>query len=93
MPHNHATYSLGQATERGPRKAVAPSSWDANLLATRLAEMTQDTKSRTEPGGRVRPIRHLVPRPGRNGACNCGSGAKFKRCCGARQVSHKSLLT
>ena len=26
------------------------------------------------------------PRPGRNDACNCGSGRKFKKCCGKLQV-------
>jgi hypothetical protein len=25
---------------------------------------------------------HQIPRPGRNAPCPCGSGKKFKRCCG-----------
>lgn len=30
---------------------------------------------------RPKPAR-VAPRPGRNEACNCGSGKKYKRCCG-----------
>ncbi|MGD2055783.1 MAG: YchJ family protein [Gammaproteobacteria bacterium] len=29
------------------------------------------------------PLRHDNPRPGRNDPCPCGSGKKFKKCCGA----------
>ncbi|MBW3595844.1 MAG: SEC-C domain-containing protein, partial [Planctomycetes bacterium] len=29
-------------------------------------------------------IRHAAPRVGRNEPCPCGSGKKFKKCCGAR---------
>ena len=28
-------------------------------------------------------VRHEGPRPGRNDPCPCGSGRKFKKCCGA----------
>jgi hypothetical protein len=28
------------------------------------------------------PIRHPQPKPGRNDPCPCGSGKKFKKCCG-----------
>ena len=27
-------------------------------------------------------VRHTEPRPGRNDLCSCGSGKKFKKCCG-----------
>lgn len=30
-----------------------------------------------------RPVRHEQARPGRNAPCPCGSGRKYKRCCGA----------
>ncbi|HEY2515718.1 MAG TPA: SEC-C metal-binding domain-containing protein [Polyangiaceae bacterium] len=33
-------------------------------------------------GGRPEPIVRSGPRVGRNEACTCGSGKKFKRCCG-----------
>jgi hypothetical protein len=29
------------------------------------------------------PVRHAQPRVGRNAPCPCGSGKKFKKCCGA----------
>jgi len=29
------------------------------------------------------PLRHSHPKPGRNDPCPCGSGKKFKKCCGA----------
>jgi len=29
------------------------------------------------------PIRREVPKVGRNDLCTCGSGKKFKKCCGA----------
>jgi SWIM/SEC-C metal-binding protein len=28
------------------------------------------------------PVRHEVPKTGRNEPCTCGSGKKFKKCCG-----------
>ena len=38
----------------------------------------------TRRGLAARPIRTRLRRPGRNDPCPCGSGAKFKRCCGRR---------
>lgn len=36
------------------------------------------------PGGSVQtlPLRQDAPKVGRNDPCPCGSGKKFKRCCG-----------
>ena len=31
----------------------------------------------------VETVRHETPKPGRNDDCPCGSGKKFKKCCGA----------
>jgi preprotein translocase subunit SecA len=31
----------------------------------------------------AKPVRHQGPRIGRNDPCSCGSGKKYKRCCGA----------
>ena len=33
-------------------------------------------------GPRVETV-HRVPTPGRNDPCSCGSGKKYKKCCGA----------
>ena len=35
----------------------------------------------------AQPLR-AVPRPGRNDPCSCGSGEKYKRCCGASPTVH-----
>ena len=32
------------------------------------------------------PVRREVPKVGRNEACPCGSGKKYKKCCGANAV-------
>jgi len=31
----------------------------------------------------VQTVQHDAPKPGRNDACACGSGKKYKKCCGA----------
>lgn len=33
------------------------------------------------------PLQHAEPKPGRNELCPCGSGKKFKQCCGANSNS------
>ena len=42
--------------------------------------------SRKEPAPTVaviEPIHNRVPKVGRNDPCPCGSGKKYKKCCGA----------
>ncbi len=34
----------------------------------------------------VKPIRNVAPKVGRNDLCTCGSGKKYKRCCGVGKV-------
>lgn len=34
------------------------------------------------PGGTHDPLRREAPKVGRNDMCPCGSGKKFKKCCG-----------
>jgi hypothetical protein len=34
----------------------------------------------------VETVRHETPKPGRNDVCSCGSGKKYKKCCGAGQA-------
>lgn len=34
------------------------------------------------------PFRREAPKPGRNALCPCGSGKKFKKCCGAAPALH-----
>lgn len=35
----------------------------------------------------VTQVRHDAPKPGRNDDCSCGSGKKFKKCCGAEPAA------
>ena len=35
----------------------------------------------------VTQVRHDAPKPGRNDDCACGSGKKFKKCCGAESAA------
>lgn len=39
------------------------------------------------------PIRHEVIKVGRNEPCTCGSGKKFKKCCGVNAESETGQLT
>ncbi|MBZ0093593.1 MAG: SEC-C domain-containing protein [Sulfuricellaceae bacterium] len=34
------------------------------------------------------PVRRESPKVGRNETCPCGSGKKFKECCGKEQLLH-----
>jgi uncharacterized protein len=36
----------------------------------------------------VTQVQHDTPKVGRNDVCPCGSGKKFKKCCGAEQAAH-----
>ncbi|NOQ21603.1 MAG: hypothetical protein GQ565_02985 [Candidatus Aegiribacteria sp.] len=44
--------------------------------------MAKEYREQTVMSGRARPIVG-GQKPPRNAPCPCGSGAKFKRCCGA----------
>ena len=47
--------------------------------AQRLAQVFPPTASLAAS---TTPVRHSAPTPGRNEQCPCGSGKKFKKCCG-----------
>jgi uncharacterized protein len=36
----------------------------------------------------VAQVQREAPKVGRNDACPCGSGKKYKKCCGAEQTQH-----
>ena len=44
-----------------------------------IADLLEERASREEP---VRPVVRAGPRVGRNDPCPCGSGKKYKKCCG-----------
>jgi uncharacterized protein len=58
-------------------------------LCTELGDLVADAYDFFRDSGAVAPaqtpIRREGPRVGRNDPCPCGSGRKFKRCCGANQ--------
>ena len=40
---------------------------------------------------KLRPYRNDGPKPQRNGKCPCGSGVKFKKCCGAPAAPPRAI--
>ncbi|GKW49116.1 preprotein translocase subunit SecA [Halomonas sp. NCCP-2165] len=64
-----------EALER--EKAAAASRHDAPSAA-----VGEDDAAAAAPGVDGRPVRREGPKVGRNDPCPCGSGKKFKQCCG-----------
>ncbi len=60
-------------------KASAASRHDAPEAST---EGTADAEAPLPPGADGRPLRREGPKVGRNDPCTCGSGKKYKQCCG-----------
>jgi preprotein translocase subunit SecA len=67
----------GQSSEH----AVAESAYEAQRQAA-LA-MSQQSQMARE-GEAVKTITRNTPKVGRNDPCPCGSGKKYKKCCGRR---------
>jgi preprotein translocase subunit SecA len=53
-------------------------------LEAQKARQAELAAEREEPGEAPKetPVRHEGPRVGRNDPCPCGSGKKYKKCCG-----------
>jgi preprotein translocase subunit SecA len=68
----------GQSTEH----AVAASAYDAQREAA--LQMSQRSQMADEGETVVKTIVRQTPKVGRNDPCPCGSGKKYKKCCGAR---------
>ncbi len=64
--------ALGQAR-------AAPSSTGANATASAGGDAAFDRAMEAAP----KPVRRDEPKVGRNDPCPCGSGKKYKKCCGA----------
>jgi uncharacterized protein YecA (UPF0149 family) len=47
-----------------------------------LASMWTQRQTLDEPPGRQRVLSNRSPHIGRNDPCPCGSGLKYKKCCG-----------
>jgi preprotein translocase subunit SecA len=50
---------------------------------TSEGEMTESSSGRSPDAPVIEPIHNRQPRVGRNDPCPCGSGKKYKKCCGA----------
>lgn len=55
-----------------------------DMLPKAVAGIYQYWHSRAKPG----PSKRETPKVGRNEACPCGSGQKFKQCCGKERTLH-----
>jgi preprotein translocase subunit SecA len=68
----------GQSSEH----AAAASAYDAQRQAA--LDMSQRSQMADEGEAVVKTIVRETPKVGRNDPCPCGSGKKYKKCCGAR---------
>jgi len=68
----------GQSTEHAEAASAYASQQEAALQAHQQAQMAQEGETV------VKTIVREGPKVGRNDPCPCGSGKKYKKCCGAR---------
>jgi yecA family protein len=88
------------AATRNPaiyRQGMAPIDGEEHLaeITQALCDLHEYWAQPPELRGPQRPVR-AAPKPGRNQPCPCGSGKKYKRCCGsevAEPASGASVLT
>jgi SEC-C motif len=80
---------MNQSPETFDFKRISPlkeAELAALVIRTCLSSGMSSNVVYAEPGGQTRSVigRSEAPRPGRNDPCPCGSGKKFKMCCGRR---------
>jgi len=68
----------GQSTEHAVAASAYAAQQESVLAAHQQAEMAREGEAV------VKTIRRQTPKVGRNNPCPCGSGKKYKKCCGAR---------
>ena len=88
---DHLRSGIGRIEVQSPE--FVGSLWEISATSHADADSVYDAVEveRNEGGGPqpgaevevIHPIRNTAPRVGRNDACPCGSGKKFKKCCGA----------
>ncbi len=80
----HASVSLLDGGAGAPSQPQAPGGEPLSASARAFESMMQAV-GQEQPGGTGRPetIVRDGPRVGRNDPCPCGSGKKYKKCCGA----------
>jgi uncharacterized protein len=57
-----------------------------NSLAASLPQIYKFFQAKRQPV--IEPFKRTEPKVGRNDPCSCGSGKKFKNCCGANFTQH-----
>ena len=72
-----STWANQTAVHEETQNQVAVSKGEENI-----AEQQKDAIEGTQADRRREPIRNVGPKVGRNDPCPCGSGKKFKKCCG-----------
>jgi uncharacterized protein len=72
--------------ESGDNKAATKAAYEA--IPAAVASLSEHFRPMREQADRERlaPIRRDAPKVGRNDPCPCGSGKKYKKCCGAGEV-------
>ena len=79
---------IGQTKAKNAYHVLAAQHQDAGgygvseTLAESAKEMQQASGANQGDGGRVKTMVREAPKVGRNDACPCGSGKKYKKCCG-----------
>ena len=78
----HAEVSALAKPPADPRQQAQRDS-DAFDKAIQRAEAATKNQPRPAEGAPAQPVERDAPKVGRNDPCPCGSGKKYKKCCGA----------
>ena len=54
--------------------------------STRISEERRDVLFSEQKEEKAKPVRRSLPKVGRNDDCPCGSGKKYKKCCGQNEL-------
>jgi len=97
-PLMHAIYLLGSEDIEDNEEALVDDpvkrhklsiEVEANILAIRRFWLDESqAASQVDPQAATKPVKRSAAKVSGNGPCACGSGKKFKQCCGAEPVLH-----
>jgi hypothetical protein len=81
--HPFAFYVLPWVAKlASPEELYCPEELERILRQPNTADLMVEAYERWDKGFAPSPAVQRAPRPGRNEPCSCGSGKKFKKCCG-----------
>ena len=80
--HREATNLGFSGSPAAPRPAEAAGQGDGLAVGQRTDRGSLTTSAGEDAGGAARRPARAAPKVGRNASCPCGSGKKYKRCCG-----------